>query len=213
MAALLSYIYQELIFNGSLIAGVLFGLLSLAFHFKILSLRTCKIITIALIILCTGISIEFYAYQLSQSYINLLIPISVIIMMIDFFLKPITPIVLKIICLLNITYLALGLGLLASSNNTWGNVGAIIGMFIVPNTLLTVMYLSFTIKNYTFLSISFVIATILSLFCIYKITYGFQYSEYDGAIVKEKRWTAIAICLLFFVNGILYYLKRKRAKM
>jgi len=83
-------------------------------------------------------------------------------------------------------------------------------MFIVPNTLLIVMYLMFTIKNYTFLFVGFIISAIISVLFVYLVTDGYLYNEYDGVLVREKRWIASAISLLFFLNGILFYIKRKK---
>lgn len=129
--------------------------------------------------------------------------------MIDFFVKPTTTLTSKTLFILNSIYLVIGLALLASSNSTWGNIETVLGMFIVPNTLLIVMYFLCTIKNYMFLAISLVVMTLLSLLFVYLVTNGFQYTEYDGAFVRKKRWIASAISLLLLLNGIMFYVKRK----
>lgn len=203
-------IYKVVISYGSFGVAILFGILSILFHFNILYTKTLKIISFVCIILCTIISIEYYPFQILYVPVSLLIPISLLVVMIDCLMEPITVRASKTLYILNIIYLIFGLGILASSNNTRVNVGTVLGMFIVPNTLLVITYLVVTIKNYTFLFIGFLIAAIVSVLFVYLVTDGYHYNEYDGVLVEENRWVASAISLLFFFNGILFYFKRKK---
>lgn len=209
MSTLLN-IYKDVISYGSFTVAALFGILTILFHFNLLRTKTLKIISLVSIIGCTIISLEYYLFQLFYSPISLLIPISILVIMIDGFMEPISTVASKTLYVLNGIYLIIGLALLTVSNNTWGNIETVLGMFIVPNTLLIVIYLSHTIKNYIFLSISCIIVAFVSILFIYLVTDGYQYSEYDGVFVEEKRWIANAIGFLFFLNGILFYLKRKK---
>ena len=206
----MSSILEYIISYGSLEAGFLFFTTSTIFLFNGLGIKQAKTISIISAVLCTIISFEFYLFQISYSPINLLIPISIVIILLDYFKKLMSKLVLKIVFILNVIYLALGLGLLATSNNTWGNTSAVLGMFIVPNTLLIIFYLSFCIKNQKLLSISILCAAILSFLLIAFTTNGFQYGMYDGDFVKTNRLTSILISFFLVGNGILQYLKRKK---
>ncbi|WP_420571431.1 hypothetical protein [Kordia sp.] len=202
-------IYQEFIVYGSVIVAIFFALLSIALHFKIFNQKTLRILSFIAIVLCTMMSIEYYPFQIFQSPISLLIPISLIVIAIDFFVESIASLASKTLFILNILYLAFGLGILTSSANTWGNISAVLGMFIVPNTLLMTIYLSFTIKNYKFLSISFLIAAMISLLLIDIVTNGFQYGMYDGDFVKQNRYSSLLICFVLIFTGIMFYKKQK----
>jgi len=203
-------ILEYIISYGSLEASFLFFTTSTIFLFNGLGIKQAKIISIISVVLCTIISFEFYLYQISFFPINILIPISIVVILLDYFKNRMSKSVLKIVFILNIIYLVFGLGLLATSNNTWGNTSAVLGMFIVPNTLLAILYLSFCVKNQKLLYISMLCAGVLSFLLIALTTNGFQYEMYDGDFVKTNRFISILISFFLVGNGILQYVKRKK---
>jgi hypothetical protein len=99
---------------------------------------------------------------------------------------------------------------LSSSSTTWGSGSAVLGIFIVPNSLMILISLFSIQKNSfnLFIICKFFVA-LGGFTLLYYSTDGFYYGEYDGDDVKLRRDLSIFICVISLIESLLIYLQKK----
>ena len=207
-------IYLDIVYNyGPLIASIS----SLAF-FLFLFLKpkqnSIKKIAFSLIILTSLISLEFYPYQIISFPFTLIIPIGVIML---FFLKSKKnqhPVLINTMIVIFSLYLIWGLAFLSSSANTWGEGPAPNGIFIVSNCIVILIGL-FTIQqnSLNLFIISQILIALGGFALVYYSTGGFSYREYDGQYVRLRRNSAVLICAISLLNGLLIFMQKKHGSL
>ena len=196
--------------SGPLIASIVSLILFFFSFFKPLLKNILWRLSLLFLVLTSLISFEFYPFQISVFPINLIIPVGIMIVC---FLK-IKGIqhqaFIGIMTIIFSLYLVFGLSFLSSSSTTWGSGSAVLGIFIVPNSLMILISLFSIQKNSfnLFIICKFFVA-LGGFTLLYYSTDGFYYGEYDGDDVKLRRDLSIFICVISLIESLLIYLQKK----
>lgn len=197
-------IYLDIIYNyGALIACILSLFLLV---FKPRTEKYTHYVSLSLVALISIISLEFYPFQIVSFPLNSVIPIGIIVLFIPKNRINKHPIIPNTMIIIFSIYLLLGLVCLSASANTRGDGAALLGMFIVPNSLmiLTAIFCTDSRSSSLFI-ICKLITAVAGLTLIYYSTNGFSDGSFDGVDVRLRRYSAVIICITLLAKSILIY--------
>ena len=159
----------------------------------------------ALLVAGVLMAAEFYPVQLFIFPLNVVFPLTLSILP---FLRATSPqahAVRYILFGIHGAMMVVGLGLLSTKANTWGDGGAVYGIFIVPQSILILLLLMVQAekRRYVFIGAAKVCIALLGLGFMYWWTSGFSPGDYDGPSVV-LRWTqGILCCVVSLVEGVM----------
>lgn len=200
----MEYLLNEVINYGAIISyGVSFVLIMVSVLLKRYNRKIFFYISLASLILGTAISGIYYPMQINASMLNILYPISLLVLLILIWMGDRVKVnISKILYVAHCALLMFGLDCLNTRANTWGNFGLWMGVFITSNSVLILLLLTFLTGPSKFYGIVRIAAGIM----IFPVLWNRNFIAYEGDFCCDDfdilmRRGSLVISALMMVEG------------
>lgn len=105
--------------------------------------------------------------------------------------------------------LVIGIYSIISEGGTWGNIGQIIGAFMIPLSTILITFLLIYSNNFNFIGILKILTGIISLTMMMIYVNNFSNEIYEDSSVIRFRYLSQLFCILLIVEGCAIKFKEK----
>jgi hypothetical protein len=105
--------------------------------------------------------------------------------------------------------LVIGINFIISEGGTWGNIGQLLGAFIIPLSTIFITYVLTTSESENFIATLKIFTGIVSLILIIRHINNFSNEIYESSSVLRFRFLSQIFCILLILEGLIIKYKGK----